>query len=761
MMTKIKGLTSSEVKSLTLAGKTNKLKNNSSRSVKDILRSNIFTFFNLLHILLFAALLLVGAYRNMLFIFIIVINSAIGTIQELRAKKVIDRLSVLVSPNTVTAIRDYKQQTVSTEDLVEGDIVIFEQGTQICADCTVIDGYAEVNESLLTGESEPVIKQEGSTLLSGSFISSGKVLAKLEKVGAESYAANLTSHAKEYKKINSEILNALNKIIKVIGFVIIPIGLILFTKDYFLLEQTISGAVSAVVALLIGMIPEGLYLLTSIALAVSVIRLGRKNTLVREMYAIEQLARVDVLCIDKTGTITSGNMQITDFECFSDEYDVAKIMANMNSALSGNTPTQNALDKYFGKDSGFLLKKAIPFSSQRKWQACIFEEGCFVCGAPEFILDNIDGMEKYTGDGKRVLALAKCELSGDVINSAEKIAYIIIEDELRPNAAETFKFFAENNVDIKVISGDNPETVKVTAQKAGIKNAENYIDMSVVSDENIPDICDEFNVFGRVSPSQKELLVKALKNKNHIVAMVGDGVNDVLALKNSDCSIAMAQGSDAARRVATLVLTTSDFSSMPGIVAEGRRVINNIQRTASLFLVKTIFSTILSVLLLFLPMSYPLEPIQITLFGSTTIGIPAFLLALRSNKSKINGNFLKNIIMKAFPSGICDVCGIMAILVYNAMFPLPENVLGTMTTYFITFIGFLTLFKVCIPFDKRNIAMFSVLLGIFLLCITVFKEIFFIVHIPLIPFIFLIALMVASIFIWLFISNILQENIKK
>ncbi|PWM45028.1 MAG: ATPase P [Clostridiales bacterium] len=759
-MINITGLTSSEVERLTSAGKTNKLKNTSSRSVKEIIRSNIFTFFNLLHILLFAALLLVGAYRNMLFMLIIIINSAIGTIQEIRAKRTIDRLTVLISPDA-SVIRDGKETVVATDNLVAGDVVIFKQGAQICADCVILDGSAEVNEALLTGESEPVKKNAGDKLLSGSFISSGHVITKLEKVGAQSYAAKLTADAKRHKKINSEILNALNKIIKIIGFIILPIGIVLFVKDYSILGQPLTQAVSATVAALVSMIPDGLYLLTSIALAVSVIRLGKANTLVREMYAIEQLARVDVLCIDKTGTITSGDMQINEIESFTTEYDIYKIMANINNVLTSDSSTQIALENYFGKQFDYELIRSVPFSSQRKWQGCVFKEGCFVCGAPEFILEKADGIEKYTQESKRVLVLVKCELDEEkIIGKPQKLAYIIIEDQLRPNVKETFNFFADNNVDIKVISGDNPVTVSAIAARAGIKNSERYIDMSSVEEKDIIDICDEYNVFGRVSPTQKKLLVNCLKSKNHTVAMTGDGVNDVLALKSSDCSIAMAQGSEAARRVSTLVLTNSDFSSMPNIVLEGRRVINNIQRTASLFLVKTIFSAALSVLLLFLPMSYPLQPIQVTLFGSLTIGIPAFFLALRSNKNLVKGNFLKNVMLKALPSGICVVLGIMTMLVYNVFFPVSDMVLGTMSTLFISFIGFLTLFKVCLPFDKRNIVMFGLLLSAFVFCITLLKKVFYLVSIPVIPFLLLLALMAVSVPLWLFISNLIREKKK-
>ena len=646
-----------------------------TKSVKRILYENFFTLFNMLNLLLAIAIFAVGSYKNMLFLFIVIINTAISTIQEIHSKRVVDKLS-LMATSKVNVIRDSKKQNVSIYELVLDDIVEFNTGNQIPTDSIIQDGEVLVNESFITGEPDSITKKKGDTILSGSYIVSGKCFAKVEHIGTDNYTSKISNGAKYIKKIKSEIMTSLNKIIKVLTFIIIPIGICMFYSQLHLQGNTLQDAVVQSVASIIGMIPEGLVLLTSTVLAISVIRLSKSKVLVQDLYCIETLARVDTLCLDKTGTLTEGSMEVKDFVCVNtDKNNMKNILANISKFSEDENSTILAIKDYFSnvKDEFNPINK-ISFSSDKKWSGIYFEnQGSYIIGAPEFVLKNDfdkykDDIKKYSED-YRVLVLAYSEhdfnnknLPSDIV----LLGYVFLLDKIRPDANKTLEFFEKQGVDIKIISGDNPITVSKIAKNVGVKNYDKYIDMSTVSnDTDLKDIVLNYTIFGRVSPTQKQSLIKSLKNNGRTVAMTGDGVNDVLALKEADCSVAMASGSDATKNISQLVLLNSDFAAMPKIVAEGRRTINNIQRSASLFLVKTIYSTIFALMFLFMGEQYPFEPIQLSLISVTTIGIPSFMLALEPNKERIKGRFLQNVVAKAFPTAITNVITIFALTILN------------------------------------------------------------------------------------------------
>lgn len=745
------GLTSEQVWKRKAQGKVNVVTPTQSKSYADIIKSNVFTFFNLIHVILFLFVVAVGEFKNGIFILIIVANTVIGIVQEMRAKHKVDKLKILTAPH-VDVIRDAKRCSVEVSELVQDDVVLFAQGSQICADAVVLDGYVEANEALVTGESETVKKQVGDTLLSGSFVSSGQCFAKLTQVGDHSYAAKLAAEAKKHKKINSELLNSLNKIIKTVGYVLIPMGILLLVKQYATIAgegafstfqfSSFSVAVTKTVAALTGMIPEGLYLLTSVALAVSMIRLVQQKALVQEMYAIESLARVDVLCIDKTGTITSGRMHVQTVENLTDEDIASRMMPSILAALDDHSVTAEALSKYFGQSKRYQVVRVVPFSSARKWSGCAFSDSKYVFGAAEFILSEIPDelsqrIQTYAAQGCRVLLFARCEqMDEQHISNAEPLALFIIEDEIRAHAKRTFRFFRQNDVAIKVISGDNPVTVSAIASRVGIPQPDRYIDLSTVgSNVSYAELAEKYTVFGRVRPDQKRKLVQALKKQGHTVGMTGDGVNDVLALKDADCSIAMASGSDAAAKVANIVLTDSDFASIPDCVFEGRRVINNIQRSGALFLVKTIFSFALSVLTILLPLSYPFISIHLTLLSAITIGIPGFFLALQPDRHRVRGRFIENILQNAIPSAVSNVCCLLTLMIIEQIAGLTNpNILGTAALLISGFVGFVTLFRICLPFDKIRKIIFGGCAALFvlilLLAATVFSGFFELAVLP-------------------------------
>lgn len=657
------GLTNEQVKTRMEEGLVNVNENPNTRSFKQIILENTLTFFNFLNIVLFVLMLMVGSYKNCTFMGVIAVNTIIGIVQELRAKKEIDKLVILTESKTIV-IRDGKKWAISTEKLVKDDLIILKTGDQVPADAVIVEGSLEVNESLLTGEADNLLKEKDAELFSGSFVTAGTACCRVIHVGKENYASKITSEAKEFKRHNSELRNSLNAILKVISIIIVPLGVLLFYKQHFIAGESVQASVVSTVAAVIGMIPEGLVLLTSISLTLGSMVLAKKKTLVQELYCIETLARVDTLCLDKTGTITEGSMCVEEVIPFGETElkDADFIMRNVMAVLTDENATADALRKHFGTSRDLSLVKSIPFSSDRKYSGAVFEGiGTYLVGAAQFLFPekNEELLEQcavYTQKGLRVLVLAHSEEILEEIRLPEKMevkAFLLLTDVIRPEAPETLAFFRSQGVDLKVISGDDPVTVAAIAKKAGLCNAEEYVDATALcTEEDLENAVKEYSVFGRVTPQQKKAMVQALKRQGHSVAMTGDGVNDVLALKEADCSIAMAQGSDAAKNVANVVLLDSNFASMPHIVNQGRRVVNNIRAAASMFLIKTILSVCLSLLTIFFGSAYPFEPIQMTLISACAVGIPTFLLAQENNYTKIGKTFLRHVFMNAFPAAV-------------------------------------------------------------------------------------------------------------
>lgn len=734
------GLNAEQINLRLRAGYGNAPVNPPSKSVGQIVRSNVFTFFNFIFFLLAFFIILVGSFRDLMFMPIVIANIFIGIVQEIRAKKTIDKLMLLSSPKAI-AVREGREYTVDTSRLVLDDVVVFSAGNQICADAVILRGEVQVNESLITGEAKAVIKGEGDSLLSGSFIISGKCYAQLDAVGADSYASRLTVEAKkDKKKKRSEMMASLNRLIQIIGIVIIPVGIMLYYQQTVELGLSVRQAVVSTVAALVGMIPEGLYLLASVALAVSVVRLARYKTLVHELSCIETLARVDVLCVDKTGTITENTMQVQEIvlldEPVCNETQLYQAMSAFYNNLPDDNATANAMREYFSDDVVWRAVKTVPFNSANKWSAVDFgRNGAYVVGAPEFVLKNEyenlrETVEEYSNMGYRVLLIAGYDGQvGDGLGGkVSPLALALVANKIRDTAPETFGFFAEQGVEIKVISGDNPITVSMVAAQAGIANAERYVDASTLTTPQLLEqAAQEYTVFGRVTPDQKRKLVRALKACGHTVAMTGDGVNDVLALKDADCSIAMASGSDAACHVSQLVLLNSDFSSMPKVVLEGRRVINNIERAASLFLVKNIFSFVMALLAMFIAMPYPVTPAQLSLVSTLTIGAPAFLLALEPNKNLVSGRFLTNVIKRALPGALTDIFLVMGLQAFAEVFELPMSDLSTMCAVLMAWVGLLVLYQVCKPIDIKRGAIWAAMTVAVIFSITVLAD-FFVLH---------------------------------
>ena len=707
------GLNSDQVNEYFENGWSNEPVEPPSKTVPEIIKSNLFTYFNLVFAVLAALLILAGSFRNLTFLPVILANLFIGIIQEIRAKNTLDKLSVLNAPKALV-VREGRQFSIPAEELVLDDIVIFKAGNQICADAIVVDGEVSVNESLLTGESDEISKKPGDELMSGSFIVSGECYARLDKVGEDSYISKLTLEAKAMNsEEQSEMIRVLDKLVGVVGILIIPIGLLLFGQQFFFSGASFSKSITSMVAAVIGMIPEGLYLLASVALVVSVMRLASKKVLVHDMKCIETLARVNVLCVDKTGTITENTMEVNG-EIPMDGYDsqsmapLKQIISDFASAMSSDNITMKAMKDYFNKPSGRKAVSVSPFSSQFKYSGAAFEDGSYVLGAPEFVLredyDNYrEQIEQYSSEGYRVLVFGIYDgvIDGKALTGkVTPLGLVFLSNPIRKEAPETFKYFENQGVEIKVISGDNPVTVSQVALQAGIANADNYIDASTLTtDETIEDAVLRYTVFGRVTPDQKRKFVRALKKAGRTVAMTGDGVNDVLALKDADCSVAMASGSDAAAQASQLVLLDSNFACMPSVVMEGRRVVNNIERSASLFLVKNIFSFLLSLFSVCFMINYPLEPSQISLISMFTIGVPAFFLALQPNKNIIQGHFLSNVLIKALPAGITDFLVVGALVVFGQVFEVGETDISTACTMLLAIVGFVILYNISKPMN--------------------------------------------------------------
>lgn len=732
------GLTSQQVQEHRLHGWTNKAVEPPSKTTKEIVHENVFTYFNLIFVVLAVLLCLVGSFRDLTFLPVIIANTLIGIIQEIRAKQVLDKLTMLNAPRA-SVVRDGKRTVINAEDLVVDDIVIFKAGDQVCADAEVSAGEVQVNESLLTGEADEITKRKGDKLMSGSFIVSGQCHARLDKVGEDSYISKLTLQAKAMQsKEQSEMIRSLDKLVKCVGVAIIPIGIVLFSQAFFIQHDGFRESVTSMIAAVIGMIPEGLYLLASVALAVSSIRLAQKKVLLHDMKCIETLARVDVLCVDKTGTITENTMKVQKL-IKTDEYDekekggLSLLVGDFAAAMTNDNITMAALKEYFTKASGKKVLSKTGFSSATKYSSVTFEDGAYVLGAPEFVLkekydDYAEEITEYASTGSRVLAFGiyDGEVDGKPLtHGILPFGFVLLANPIREAAKETFEYFAEQGVEVKVISGDNPVTVSNVAKQAGIKNADRYVDASEFEDEqSMRKALLNNTVFGRVTPSQKRKFVRILKEAGHTVAMTGDGVNDVLALKDADCSIAMASGSDAAAQASQLVLLESDFSCMPEVVLEGRRVVNNIQRSASLFLVKNIFSFLLSVASVVFMFTYPLEPSQVSLISMFTIGVPAFFLALEPNKNMIKGHFLTNVLLKALPAALTDALAVAALVIFGRTFDVSSTDISTAATMLLTIVGFMILYKISAPMNKIRFSIVSGCIAGLLFCSIFLKDLF-------------------------------------
>jgi len=736
------GLSREQVTQRQKGGWANVAVQSPTKTEREIVRGNVFTFFNLIFLVLAAALVAVGSYKDATFILIAVANTAIGIFQEIRSKRTIDKLTLLASPRG-TVVREGSEMSVPTDHMVRDDIAVFSAGDQITADAVVRSGTVQVNEAMITGEADPLEKKPGEKLRSGSFVVSGSCRAQLTAVGADSYAARLTLEAKKGAKPGqSEMMASLTRLIRFIGVALIPMGAVLFWKQYFVLELGLARSVTATVAALIGMIPEGLYLLTSVALAVSMIRLAQKKTLAQDMNCIETLARVDVLCVDKTGTITEQKMTVRELVPLDEEkYPIEAVeeaVSALYAALGADNDTGRAMAERFQKTPGWTAEAVAPFTSANKYSAAAFAgHGTFVAGAPEFVMgpyyqDLKEMVEPYSAKGYRVLLIAEYDGQVDGKGALDgrrvrPMALALLANRIRSEAPETFAFFAQQGVAVKVISGDNPLTVAEVARKAGVEHAGHWVDAATLkTDQDLFRAAKEYTVFGRVTPGQKRKLVKALQKQGHTVAMTGDGVNDVLALKDADCGIAMASGSEAACHAAQLVLLDSNFACLPEVVAEGRRVINNIQRSASLFLVKNIFSFCLSLLTIFVDMPYPLVPIQLSLISALTIGFPSFVLALEPNRNRVEGKFMTNVLRDAFPGGLTNLAIILGIQAFAFAFEFETAALSTLSALCMACVGLMVLFRVCRPFDWKRKALWGGVAAAMAVCVTVpwFREFF-------------------------------------
>lgn len=711
------GLTNRQVQEHRDGGWSNLSVDPPAQTTKEIIHENVFTYFNLIFLVLAILLCLVGSFRNLTFLPVIIINTLIGIIQEIRSKNVLAKLNMLNAPHA-SVVRGGKESVVDSEELVLDDIVLFKSGNQICADAVVVEGEVRVNEALLTGESDEIIKRCGEHLMSGSFVVAGQCHARLEAVGVDSYISKLTLEAKAMQKgEQSEMIRSLDKLVKCVGVALIPIGIVLFVQGFFFNGETFRNSITSMVAAVIGMIPEGLYLLASVALAVSAMRLAKKKVLLHDMKSIETLARVNVLCVDKTGTITENSMSVKKLvptQLYDKETtpELEKLVGDFVKAMGSDNSTMEALKEYFKDGTGAVAVRTIPFTSATKYSGVVFEEKSYVLGAPEFVLrEDYETyrleIQTYAKRGYRVLVFGTYEGTLEGTKLTEKVlplGYILLANPIRKEAPETFAYFAEQGVEVKVISGDNPMTVSEVAKEAGIENAEEYIDATTLTtDEDVERAVAKYTVFGRVTPAQKRQFVQALKKQGKTVAMTGDGVNDVLALKDADCSVAMASGSDAAAQASQVVLLESDFSCMPSVVLEGRRVVNNIQRSATLFLVKNIFSFLLSLFSVVFMITYPLEPSQVSLISMFTIGVPAFFLALQPNKDLIKGHFLPNVILKALPAALTDVLAVGSLVVFGQIFAVGATDISTAATMLLAIVGFMILYRICQPFNVFRI----------------------------------------------------------
>lgn len=728
---KIVGLSNAEVQERIASGKVNGDQNVKTKSVAQILRTNIITFFNLLFVAISVILLFfvpknMDGLSNFGFLLVVITNLFMGIFQELKAKRTIDKLSLLSAPKVV-AIRNGEKVNIALKDIVLDDYIELASGSQICADAVVVEGTIEVNESLITGESDPITKCVGDELLSGSFVISGTAVSKVIHVGQDNYATKITMGAKKLKAQNSEIATSLTKFIKIMSVILVPLGVALFCVKYFMQNNELNETVLTVMGTLIGMIPSGLVALTSAVFCVSVVKLSRHNTLAQDLYCSEILARVDVLCLDKTGTITEGKMEVTEIvEKSGSLEEIKNALASLVNNVGDTNPTALAIKDYTVKLTNYQnAVSVVPFSSQRKYSGINLENGSLLMGATEFIFKDMspelkEEIESYSARGMRVIAVASG--TSQMIDNAlpeglELMGLVLIADKIRAEAKDTLNFFKEQGVTIKIISGDNPITVKSVAARAGLEDAENYVDASTLTtEEMVYEAAEKYTIFGRVSPDQKLMLVKALKQKGHTVGMTGDGVNDVLALREADCSIAVASGSDASKNVSKLVLLDDNFASMPKVVAEGRRCINNLQRSAALFLIKTLYNCAFAFIFMILSASLPFAPKNLTLVGYITIGPPAFILALEPNREIVKGRFMPTVIRNALPCSIAIVLAVLTVYLAAPALTLSEAQLSTVCVIVTVAIGLTFIVKLCIPFTKLRVALIAVLALFFTAC---------------------------------------------
>lgn len=759
MCQNMSGLSTAEVEFRKKAGLSNESVDSSTKTVAQIIRSNVVTYYNLIFLIITILLIVVGSFRDLTFLPIIIANMLIGIIQELRSKKILDDLTILNTPK-ITVRRNGSDQEVLADELVQDDVITLSAGGQIPADALVLSGNITVNEALITGEADEIVKKEGDSLFSGSFVISGECMAKLEKVGKDSYISGLMLQATQTKEgEQSEMIRALNRLVQTVGVIILPIGAILFLQQYFFSRATMKDSVTGMVAAILGMIPEGLYLLASVAMVVSVMRLGKQKVLIHDMKCIETLARVNVLCVDKTGTITVPEMEVAQFILAKDQslaakekeqeadqqseyrnqtaeeekHKVAKTISDCVRALPCDNATMEALQQYFTEPMENSAEKIVTFSSATKYSGVVLAGKAYVVGAPEFVLRQdyaaVQGtIEVFLEKGYRVLVFAEYEgnLDGkELTENASPIAFILLNNAIREGAMDTFRYFSKRGVEVKVISGDNPVTVSEIAKKAGIRHAEKQVDAATLKTADaVRKAAKKYTVFGRVTPEQKRLLVQALKEQGKTVAMTGDGVNDILALKDADCSIAMASGSEAASQVAQLVLLDNDFNKMPAVVMEGRRVVNNIGRTASLYLVKNIFSMLLAVFSMLFLIDYPLEPSQVSLISVFTIGIPSFFLALEQNRNQIHGHFLTNVLIQALPAGITDFIVVSGLVIFCREFGVEKECVSTSCTILIAVVGFMILYHIAKPMTTPHAILIAAMVIGWLFCMLFFSELF-------------------------------------
>lgn len=739
-----------------------------TKTIPMIIKTNVLTLFNLLNLGLAIAVFLVQSYKNLTFLGVVLANTLIGTWQEIMAKRAIDKLSIVASKKQ-KAIRNSEVVDIEVNQIVLDDVLEFNIGNQVVTDSIILDGECEVDESFITGESEYIFKKKGDMLLSGSFIVSGKCIARVEHIGYDNYTYKISKDAKYIKKINSELMNSLNKVIKLVSFIIIPMGLLMFWKQITIPDNTIESAVVNAVAAVLGMIPEGLILLTSTVLAVSVIRLSKYKLLIQQLYCIETLARVDVLCLDKTGTITDGNMEIVKLVPLNKhkEEDMAEVLSIISKNIASDNATSTAIINSYEKytDNNWEVVDVLPFSSKKKWSGISFkDQGSYILGAPEFVLN--DDLDKYNktlnryNNEYRVLLLAHSNYKfrdKNLPQNIEVVGLVIMQDKVRDEARLTLKYFKNQDVEVKIISGDNVNTVKTIAGRVGLEDVL-AIDMSkLTKDTDYQSLVEKYQIFGRVTPEQKKYLILALKANGHMVAMTGDGVNDVLALKEADCSIAMATGSDAARNVSQIVLLESNFDTMPLVVAEGRRVINNIQRSATLYLVKTTYATLLALLFLFVSVQYPFMPIQLTLTSVVTIGIPSFILALESNHDRVKGGFLTNVFSRALPGALTIFINIILVLILNKVFLTRNMEISTIAVFLTAFTGFMVLYETCLPFNRNRSILFSIMVTLFTLQCLFFRNFYSLAILSIWEVLVLAALAVFAYFIFTTLSRVIKK----